>query len=64
MEYLNEQFPDRWIGNADLQNWSRWSPDLTLLDSHVWGHMKNMVYECEVNRRQNYFTEFSMPNNT
>jgi hypothetical protein len=50
MEYLNEQFPYRWIGRGDQQNWPTWSPDLTVLDFHVWGYMKNMVYQCKVNR--------------
>jgi hypothetical protein len=51
MEHLNEQFPDRWIGCNVPRNWPLRSPDLTLVDSLVWGYMKNMVYELEVNRR-------------
>jgi hypothetical protein len=31
-EFLNEQFPDRWIGRGGPQNWSLLSPDLTSLD--------------------------------
>jgi hypothetical protein len=52
MEYLNEQFPDQQIGRGDLQNWPTWSLNLTLLDFHVSGYMKNIVYECKVNRRE------------
>jgi hypothetical protein len=39
VEYLNEQFPDQWIGHGDPQNWPVWLPDLASLDFHgkrVW----------------------------
>jgi hypothetical protein len=35
-EYLNEQFPDRWIGRGGPQYWPLRSPDLTPLDFHPW----------------------------
>jgi hypothetical protein len=47
MEYLKQQFPNRWIGRGGQQNWSMRSPDLTPLDYH-----ENMMYERKVNRRQ------------
>jgi hypothetical protein len=31
------------------RNDQHWTPDLILLDFHVWGYIKNMVYECKVN---------------
>jgi hypothetical protein len=52
MAYLSEQFPYQCTCHGDLQNWPTRSPDFTLLDFHVWGYMKNMVYECKLNRRQ------------
>jgi hypothetical protein len=51
-EYLNEQFPSWGIGHGGLQNWPPWSPDLTSLDFHVWGYVKNMVHERKVNSPQ------------
>jgi hypothetical protein len=54
-EYLNEQFPDRWIGPGGPQNWPPRSPDITPLDFYVWGFMKNIVFERKV-----YVIEFSM----
>jgi hypothetical protein len=47
-----EQFFDQWTGHGHLQNWPLLSLDLNLLDFHVWDYIKNMVYECKVNRRE------------
>lgn len=43
-EYLNERFPDRWIGNNGPVRWPARSPDLTVLDTFLWGTLKNRVY--------------------
>jgi hypothetical protein len=51
IEYLNEQFTDRWIGRGGPHNWPLRSPDLTPLDFHVCGYIKNMAYERKVDRR-------------
>lgn len=50
--YLNEQFPERWIGRGGPQTWPPRSPDLTPLDFCVWGWMKSIVYEKKVNTRE------------
>jgi hypothetical protein len=50
--YLNEQFPYRWIGHGWKQNWPPGSPDLSPIDYHVWGHMKNVVNESKMDARE------------
>jgi len=42
--YLNEIFPNRWIGTNGVIPWPARSPDLTPLDFFLWGHLKNVVY--------------------
>jgi hypothetical protein len=56
MEYQT----DRWVGSGDPQNWPAWSPDLALLDFHVWGYVKCMVYEWKKIQEWNYFIVYSM----
>jgi len=46
-EYLNESFPNRWLGRGGPIAWPPRSPDLTSLDYYLWGHMKT-VYETKV----------------
>lgn len=41
-----------------LQNLQPQSPDLTPLDVHLWDCMKNMMSECEVNRKGIMSTTF------
>lgn len=43
-EYLNEIFPNHWIGRAGPLPWPARSPDLTPLDYFLWGHLKSVVY--------------------
>lgn len=51
--YLNEKFPERWIGRGGPINWPARSPDLSPLDYFLWGHMKSLVYaDKPVNRQQ------------
>lgn len=50
--HLNNEFPNRWIGRGGPQAWPARSPDLTVLDYYVWGHMKQLVYSTEVNSRE------------
>ena len=38
-EFLNERFPNRWIGRAGPVAWPARSPDLTPLDFFFWGTM-------------------------
>lgn len=48
--YLDETFPDKWIGRRGAIEWPARSPDMTPLDFFLWGHIKNVVYK---NRPQN-----------
>ena len=50
-EYLNESFPNCWLGCGGPIAWPRWSPDLTPLFYYLWGHMKTLVYETKVDSR-------------
>lgn len=43
-EYLDEKFPDSWIGRGGPARWPPRSPDLTPLDFFLWGYIKNEVY--------------------
>ena len=51
-EYLNEFFPNRWLGRGGPVAWPPRSPDLTPLDYYLWGHMKTLVYETKVDSRE------------
>lgn len=42
--FLNTQFPNRWIGRGGTIPWPPRSPDLSPNDFHFWGHIKNKVY--------------------
>lgn len=46
--WLNENFPNRWIGRGGPVNWPARSPDLNPLDYYLWGNMCNIVYATEV----------------
>lgn len=46
--WLNENFPDRWIGRQGPILWPPRSPDLNPLDFFLWGHLKNYVYQTPV----------------
>ena len=50
-EYLNESFPNRWLGRGGPVSWPPRSSDLTPLDYYLWGHMKTFVYETKVDSR-------------
>ena len=50
-DYLNESFPNRWLGRGGPIPWPPRSPDLTPLDYYLWGHMKILVYETKVDSR-------------
>lgn len=43
-QYLDEVFPDRWIGRRGAIEWPTRSPDLTPLDFFLWGYLKSKVY--------------------
>lgn len=43
--YLNEQFPERWMGRYGPIRWPARSPDLNPLDFFLWGYCKEIVYK-------------------
>ena len=42
--WLNEHFPQRWIGRRGAIEWPPRSPDMTPPDFFVWGVIKDKVY--------------------
>lgn len=47
-EFLNEAYPNRWIGRGAPVAWPARSPDLNPLDFFLWGHLKTLVYDSPV----------------
>lgn len=46
--YLDQQYPDRWIGRGGPHPWPPRSPDLNPLDFYFWGHLKQLVYTTPI----------------
>ena len=46
-EFLDENFPQRWIGTYGPVRWPPRSPDLSILDFFLWGFMKNKIYKTQ-----------------
>lgn len=44
-DYLNEQFPGRWMGRYGPIRWPARSPDLNPLDFFLWGYCKEEIYK-------------------
>ncbi|EFN86502.1 hypothetical protein EAI_03479, partial [Harpegnathos saltator] len=42
-EFLDQRFPDRWMGRGGPVIWPARSPDLNVLDYFVWGHIKSKI---------------------
>lgn len=47
--FLNENYPNRWIGRDGPVGWPARSPDMTPLDYFLWGTLKQRVYQTVVN---------------
>lgn len=43
--WLNNHYPNRWIGRGGPVTWAARSPDLNPLDFFYWGYVKSIVYE-------------------
>lgn len=50
--WLNEQYPNRWIGRNGPVSWPPRSPDLTPLDFFLWSHVKALVYQTPVHNEE------------
>ena len=48
-EYLDQVFPNRWIGRRGSKEWPARSPDLNPLDFFLWGYLKSSVYKDRPN---------------
>jgi len=48
---LNETFLNRWFGRGGPVAWRPMSPDITPLEYYLWGHIKSLVYETNVDSR-------------
>ncbi|CAH0381470.1 unnamed protein product [Bemisia tabaci] len=42
--YLDAEFPGHWIGRRILVEWPSRSPDMSPLDSFLWGHVKSKAF--------------------
>lgn len=42
--FLNKQYPNRWIDYGGPFAWPPQSPDLNPLDFFMWGHMKTLTH--------------------
>ena len=47
-DFLNETFPNRWIGRNGPTPWPPRSPDTTPLDFFLWGYVRDRVYRTPV----------------
>jgi len=47
-QYLDAVYGERWICRGGPVRWPARSPDLTPLDFYLWGHVKKIVFETEV----------------
>ncbi|XP_031329394.1 uncharacterized protein LOC116181049 [Photinus pyralis] len=43
--FLNNSFPNHWIGRSGTINWPARSPDLAPCDFFLWGHLKSKIYK-------------------
>lgn len=52
--YLNQQYPNKWIGRGDDApvSWPPRSPDFNPLDYFLWGHLKSIVYKTPVRNEE------------
>ncbi|CAK9806442.1 hypothetical protein ANTPLA_LOCUS4888 [Anthophora plagiata] len=50
-QWLNNRFPQRWIGRGGSIPWPPRSPDLTPLDFYLWETLKDKVYQTRINSR-------------
>ena len=51
--FLNQRFPNRWIGRGGPVLWPPRSPDLNPLDFFLWGYVKDAVYSKAPTTRLN-----------
>lgn len=57
--YLDNNFPERWIGRGSHFPWPPRSPEFNPLDFGVWGAMKQHVYKNVINTRNQLWEEIN-----
>lgn len=57
--YLNDRFPERWIGRSGPIAWPPRSPDLNPIDFFIWGYYKELVYHSEFSTLQQLKSKLS-----
>lgn len=50
--FLNDNFPNMWIGRNGTHHWPPRSPDFNPVDYYLWGHLKAKVYDVAINSRE------------
>jgi hypothetical protein len=62
-DWLEDNFPGRWIGRRGAIDWPARSPDLSPADFFLWGHLKEVVYRSNPrnlsNLKQSIISAFS-----
>lgn len=51
--FLDQTYPNRWIGRGSLFPWPARSPDLTVLDFYLWGRLKDIVFQTRPTTPEN-----------
>jgi len=46
-DFLNSQFPEKWMGTNGPILWPPRTPDLAPLDFFLWGYLKDIVYATQ-----------------
>ena len=46
--WLDQEFPDKWIGRGGPFEWAPRCPDLNPLDFCIWGYLKHKVYSVKI----------------
>ena len=49
--WLDQEFPEAWIGRGGPVTWAARSPDLNPLDFSIWGYLKHKVYAQRIRDR-------------
>lgn len=55
--WLNNNFPEKWIGRFGSFPYPPRSPDLTICDFYLWGHLKQIVYSHNLTTDVNVLKE-------
>lgn len=51
-EFLNQNFPGRWVGRGGPIPWPPTSPDFNIVDFFIWGKLKSMVYAEDISTEE------------